>query len=194
MLRRIVVVVVIGLLAVLAGPVSPACACSCAIATEQEYLDRATFVFDGDVRSIDRLDSAPGDFPLAVRLVVRAVHKGQVVDPGGHILVGDPDNEASCGYAFETGRRYRVYVREQGPRFVTSLCAGNRELGPATTDDAAWSAEPASPVAGTLPRDDRTSVITLMLFAVVAAGTVAVVIAVLRHRRLARPGGTARDR
>ncbi|UWZ33929.1 hypothetical protein Drose_21940 [Dactylosporangium roseum] len=47
--------------------------------------------------------------------------------------------------------------------------------------DAAWLEEPASPAAGTLPRDDRTSVITLTLFAVVAAGAVAVVIAVLRH-------------
>ncbi|WP_433202350.1 hypothetical protein ACQP00_32190 [Dactylosporangium sp. CS-047395] len=178
-------VVLVGLFTVLAGPVSPACACSCAVATEQEQLDRAAFVFDGDVRTIETLDpAARGDYPLAVRLVVRAVHKGDLVGPGGQILVGNSDNEASCGYTFEAGKRYRVYVTPQGSRFVTSLCAGNRELGPATTGDPAWSALPASPAVGALPLDSGPSAIT---WALLAAGVAAVVAAGLfigvRRRR-----------
>ncbi|MET7393808.1 hypothetical protein ABZS66_09980 [Dactylosporangium sp. NPDC005572] len=190
MLRRVAAVVLVGLLAVLAGPAPSACACSCAPLTEQEHLERAAFVFDGDVRSIATLEpEARGDFPLSVRLVVRTVHKGDLVGAGGHILVGNSGNEASCGYTFEPGKRYRVYVTQQGPRYVTSLCAGNQELGPATTGDPAWLEEPASPAVGTLPRDDRTSAITLTLLVAGAAGVVAVVIGGLRRRRSARAGG-----
>ncbi|WP_433042697.1 hypothetical protein [Dactylosporangium sp. CS-033363] len=195
-LRRMAAVVLVGLLAVLAGPVSSACACSCAPATEQEQLDRAAFVFDGDVRAIERLDpEARGDYPLAVRLVVRAVHKGDLVGPGGQILVGNSDNEASCGYTFEAGERYRVYVTPQGPRFVTSLCAGNRELGPATTDDAAWSSVPASRAVGALPRDGGASPMTLTLIAAgVTAAAAAGVVGILRRRRRSPGTGGQRTR
>jgi hypothetical protein len=57
-----------------------------------------------------------------VRFVVESVSKGQM---GNRVTLRTGVDEASCGFAFVPGHRYRVYAVGE----LTGLCAGNRDLG-----------------------------------------------------------------
>jgi hypothetical protein len=123
-LRSLTVVVTVGAVA-LAGSPSPACACSCPSGTDTEYLQRADLAFEGVVVDIDEpfLPSSNAN-PVTVRFRVEAVSKGAA---GERLALRTALDEASCGFAFVPGHRYRVYAVGE----LTGLCAGNRDLGAA---------------------------------------------------------------
>jgi hypothetical protein len=111
-------------LALLAGPAAPACACSCGPATDAENAARADVVFEGVVVDIDKPLLPSTGTEVTVRFVVESVTKGAA---GSRFEVRTADEEASCGFAFVPGHRYRVYAAGG----QTTLCAGNRDLGAA---------------------------------------------------------------
>lgn len=110
---------------VVAGVGAPACACSCAPGSEQEFTEWADLVFVGVVVDIDRptLVRSSAD-QLTARLVVESVLKGQA---GDQVDVKTALEGPSCGFEFVLGTRYRVYSRDG----ETNVCAGNRALGAA---------------------------------------------------------------
>lgn len=122
-------------------PATPALACSCVGGrTAGDYLDEADAAFVGDVISSRPVEVSPaggrdglqvGSPPLVFTFDVHHVYKGAVAER--QEVVSSLD-EASCGVAFETGRRYVVYARtgpESGPSassLSTSLCAGTQPV------------------------------------------------------------------
>ncbi|MFF0377492.1 hypothetical protein [Actinoplanes missouriensis] len=121
-MRRILV-----LLLLVIGPVpfaaEAAWACSCG---GDGGIAKAQLAFDGVVRSVES-----GDGLQRVRFAVGTVLKGEA---GAEVTLTTSDNEASCGYRFDEGKRYRVYAFSG----TTSLCSGNEILAaaPATTAPA----------------------------------------------------------
>ncbi|WP_433827854.1 hypothetical protein ACQP2E_00030 [Actinoplanes sp. CA-015351] len=99
------------------GPIpfvaGPAWACSCKAGAG---IADAELAFDGVVRSVTR-DSGQQQ----VRFAVETVAKGEA---GNEVTLATSDNEASCGYRFAEGGRYRV-LSVAG---TTSLCSGNELL------------------------------------------------------------------
>jgi len=123
-LRWLTLVAVVA--SVLAGSAGPACACDCQAATETEYVQRADLAFEGVVVDVDQpfLPSSAAN-PVTVRFRVEAVTKGTTST--SRIALRTGVDEASCGFAFVPGHRYRVYAVGE----LTGLCAGNRDLGAA---------------------------------------------------------------
>jgi hypothetical protein len=110
----------------LAGSPGPACACGCAAAsTDAEYVQRADLAFEGVVVDIDEpfLPSSDAN-PVTVRFRVESISKGTA---GDRVALRTALDEASCGFGFVAGHRYRVYAVDG----LTGLCAGNRDLGAA---------------------------------------------------------------
>jgi hypothetical protein len=123
-LRWLTAVVVIAA-TVLVGAPRPACACGCQPATEAEYAQRADLAFEGVVVDVDEpfLPSSDAN-PVTVRFRVESVTKGPI---RSRVALRTGVDEASCGFAFVPGHRYRVYAVGE----LTGLCAGNRDLGTA---------------------------------------------------------------
>ncbi|MEU4419695.1 hypothetical protein AB0F81_03655 [Actinoplanes sp. NPDC024001] len=121
----LMVLTVLGLV-VAVSPAGPAWACSCAWdAAEQQR--QAELIVVGRVTEVtDRW----------VRVVVESVEKG-AADPAAPLRLSVSRNEASCGYEFREGSRYRVNSRAG----ETGLCIGVAALPPATS-----SASPAAAV------------------------------------------------
>jgi hypothetical protein len=95
------------------------------MATEAEYAQRADLAFEGVVIDVDEpFLPTSGINPVTVRFRVESVAKGEV---GERIALRTGRDEASCGYEFVPGHRYRVYAVGR----LTDLCAGNRDLGAA---------------------------------------------------------------
>ncbi|MEU4557298.1 hypothetical protein AB0F72_02850 [Actinoplanes sp. NPDC023936] len=115
------------------GPVpfaaEAAWACSCA----DGGLADAELAFDGVVRSVQ---SRGGE--ERVKFAVGTVLKGAA---GAEVTLTTWDNEASCGYQFDEGRRYRVY----SVAGTTSLCSGNELLAGAPATEAGAPATGAGP-------------------------------------------------
>ncbi len=88
------------------SPSTPAWACSCAARDQDE---RADLIVVGTVTDVS--DSA-------VRLAVESVEKG--AGAAGSLRLKVQPVEASCGYAFRTGGRYRV----NSINGATGLCVG----------------------------------------------------------------------
>ncbi|HEU5107484.1 MAG TPA: hypothetical protein VFT95_02815, partial [Micromonosporaceae bacterium] len=122
---RWLTLVVVAAATVLAGSAGPVCACDCQSATEAEYIQRADLAFEGVVVDVDEpfLPSSDAS-PVTVRFRVEAVAKGT---PGTRVALRTGMDEASCGFVFVPGHRYRVYAVGE----LTGLCAGNRDLGAA---------------------------------------------------------------
>lgn len=151
--------------ALIVGPMSPACACSCAEPDPVENAAWADLVFVGVVVDLDRpaFSMSSGDL-MNARLTVERVDKGNAV---GHVDVKTPIEGPSCGFDFVEGTRYLIYSRDG----QTSMCAGNRVLGAA-------------------PEVELDSDVPVA--ALVAAGTTVVVVTlalwwVLRRRSTPRP-------
>jgi hypothetical protein len=110
---------------VLAGAPGQACACGCQAATEAEYVQRADLAFEGVVVDVDEpfLPSSDAN-PVTVRFRVESVTKGTTAS---RVALRTGVDEASCGFEFVPGHRYRVYAVGE----LTGLCAGNRDLGAA---------------------------------------------------------------
>ena len=124
-LRWLTAVVVIAAATVLVGAPGPACACGCQPATEAEYVQRADLAFEGVVVDVDEpfLPSSDAN-PVTVRFRVESVTKGS---SRSRVALRTGVDEASCGFVFVPGHRYRVYAVGE----LTGMCAGNRDLGAA---------------------------------------------------------------
>jgi hypothetical protein len=108
------------------GPITPACACSCADGTAQELFDDSEMVFRGVVSKIDApLFVGNSGAPVRVTLTVSEVFKGTV---SSRMTVTTPLDGASCGYEFVEGRQYVVLASMYEGTVTTSLCSGNRDV------------------------------------------------------------------
>ncbi|MBG0566773.1 hypothetical protein [Actinoplanes aureus] len=123
-------------LAVITSPADPAWACSCAWSPAEQD-EHAELIVVGRVTEVT---------DTSVRLAIESVEKGDA-DRTAPLKLRVGRSEASCGYEFRTGLRYRVNARDG----ATGLCTGVAELAfmPPTTSPAspAASAVPAEPVA-----------------------------------------------
>ncbi|MEU8006450.1 LPXTG cell wall anchor domain-containing protein [Catellatospora sp. NPDC049111] len=131
-------------LVVVISPAQPAWACSCAYAPGPEQDAHAQRIVLGTVAQVTN---------ESIRLVVDSVEKGDVAI-GETLGLRVSRSEASCGYQFEAGLRYRVNVYNG----ATGLCNGVVPAPPAVSAPSA--AEPAavsSPVVVAEPAPDRTS-------------------------------------
>ncbi|MER7333544.1 MULTISPECIES: hypothetical protein [unclassified Micromonospora] len=150
-------------LVVLVSPVQPAWACSCALRPDQED-ERADLIVIGTVTAVtDRV----------VQLAVESVEKGSRSDATLRLAVSR--GEASCGYDFRAGTRYRVNSVDG----ATGLCFGIRQLPGAPSASAAT---PTPVVAAPAPVQwsGRWWFAIGAMLTVLAAGLVAV--ALWRHR------------
>ncbi|KAB1913922.1 hypothetical protein [Micromonospora sp. AMSO31t] len=151
-------------LVVAVAPAQPAWACSCALRADQED-DRAELTVVGTVTEVT---------DNGVTLAVESVEKGGF-GTGDTLGLGVRRNEASCGYDFRVGTRYRVNAIGG----TTRLCTGIRPLPDTSSTAAAAPMSAAAPLApaGTPSRWWLAAGATL---AVLAAGVVA---AARRRRR-----------
>ena len=131
-----------GLLAALAYP-QTVHACSCVEFTRAELFERAESVFAGEATSVKAPFRIPftgsGLDPVTVEFAVSEVWKG----PQQAVLtVRTARSEASCGYDFQEGGKYIVYVRDG----ETGLCSGTmptwRAFEDITTLGAGWQPDP----------------------------------------------------
>jgi hypothetical protein len=111
-MRRLLVLLLL-VMAPIPVVASPAWACSCKAGIG---IEDARLAFDGTVRSVDRAGAEN-----YVRFAVEKLVKGSA---GAEVTLTTSDAEASCGYRFDEGGRYRVYAVDD----ATSLCSGNELL------------------------------------------------------------------
>ena len=166
-LRRAALLLVFTALAVLLGPTAPACACSCALGTLDEYTSDADAIFIGTVREIEPPWYPPwsqvrssGDL-MTAHIKVTEVYKGAGVSTWTSVVT--EVSGASCGFEFAEGHRYLVFAREHEGSLRTSLCAGNRDLAvegnpfsiagqepiPGGRGPGGWTAEKAAVIGAT---------------------------------------------
>jgi hypothetical protein len=123
-LLRFAAVLILTAFSLLLAP-QAACACSCALGTEEDFVKHADLIFVGVVTAMDMPFGFPGGGgDIKVDFVVEEVAKG---DSPGKITLTTASNGAACGYDFSVGTRFRVYAHEGS----TGLCSGNRLVGPA---------------------------------------------------------------
>ncbi|GAA0427700.1 hypothetical protein Aca07nite_35190 [Actinoplanes capillaceus] len=113
--RRVLVLMLL-VLAPIPVAARPAWACSCASGFDP--LEQAETAFVGVVQEVD---GGLWGSRVDVRFAVESVLKGDVDDS---VTVATEKDEASCGYRFVEGGRYRVYAT--GDR--TNSCDGNELL------------------------------------------------------------------
>jgi len=143
-----VLVIGVAVVAVLAGA-QPAGACSIAlpVPTDDELLAQADLVFEGVAVALEEptttstvLSSAD---PVTWTFSVERVVKGAA--PASQQVV-TARSEASCGFTFVVGHRYRVYAEEGPTGFTTSLFSGTREItAEATTTTTPTTTTTADP-------------------------------------------------
>jgi hypothetical protein len=124
--RRVLVVAALAGIGVFLGPVTPACACSCAEMTPEASFAESEMAFVGVVTKIDRpLVLMNSGQPVKVTLAVSEVYKGTVSE---RFVVTTSADGASCGYDFVEGGRYVVLATTYEGTVNTGLCSGNRNL------------------------------------------------------------------
>lgn len=161
--------------AALAYAPSPALACTCRPLTKPVYAQQATLVFTGTVIRVD-VHGGPlilsSMDPVDVVFDVETVYKGA---PTKTTTIFTVSSGASCGYEFETGRRYTVFPWLQDGRLQAGLCQGNVE-GPI---------DPQSYLLGTgyPPGADPPQTVRLLI----AAGAVLATLGVIAVDRLRKP-------
>ncbi|MEH0934071.1 hypothetical protein [Micromonospora psammae] len=160
-------------LVVVASPAKPAWACSCARADQAD--ERADLIVVGTITNVTG---------TGVQLAVESVEKGSL-GAGATIRLKGGRQEASCGYDFRVGIRYRVNSSDG----ATGLCAGITPApAPAqlpntpSAPGAAPTLVTAVPAPAQLP--GRWWLATGAMLTVLAAGLVAVAL----QRRQARAG------
>ncbi|MFE9202705.1 hypothetical protein [Micromonospora sp. NPDC007230] len=109
-------------LVVVVSPAAPAWACSCALRPDQED-EKADLIVVGTVTEVT---------DTGVQLAVESVEKGSL-GAAATLGLGVPRGEASCGYDFVTGARYRV----NSVHGTTGLCTGIRRLSATPWAEAA---------------------------------------------------------
>ena len=128
------------LLATIAGclVINPnrAFACSCVPpGSPSEELARSTAVFSGKVIDVVEVPIDSGDFGLfpmfEVTVKVSRVWKGPLRRT---LVITTPMSSASCGYHFEEGQEYLIYVDEFEDRLTVFLCSRTQLLSAADED------------------------------------------------------------
>lgn len=115
--------------AALAYAAPSALACSCVPVTKPDSARQATLVFTG---TVSRVDVRGGPLvlssmnPVDVVFDVETVYKGA---PTKTTTISTVVSSASCGYEFQTGRRYTVFPWLQEGKLQAGLCQGNVEGG-----------------------------------------------------------------
>src|SRR5713101_8032225 len=113
--------------AALAYAPSTALSCSCVPFTKPDYGRQATLVFTGTVTRVDLrrglIVSSSMD-PVDVVFEVETVYKGAATKT---TTVSTVASGASCGYEFQTGRRYTVFPWLRDGKLDAGLCQGNVE-------------------------------------------------------------------
>ena len=129
------------------GATSPASACSLSspLPTEEEHLARADLVFEGlAVSSRDPNAGAPiistGD-PIFWTFLVEREIKGST---GIQQDVGTARGDASCGFRFQVGVRYRVFADARNGAFMTSLGSGTRQVSDPPQNTTTTTRPPAA--------------------------------------------------
>jgi hypothetical protein len=125
-MRRRALVILIAAAALVGGP-NIAFACTCALQSPHVYATNATVVFTGVVTSVNGFPLGlvcSSTSPVAVTFDVETVYKGDVPRA---VTVHTVSSGASCGYTFETGKRYTVFPRMTDGKLDTGLCNGNVE-------------------------------------------------------------------
>jgi hypothetical protein len=135
MSRWLVLAVVTGwLLAGITDIGQPAWACSCDRPEFDVQMEGADATFAGQVTNVreDGRDLEVNIGLLAVRIDVEDVWLGDV---GEQVVVHTEDSEDACGYTFEAGEGYLVFVHEdEEERLRVRLCSRTAALEEATTD------------------------------------------------------------
>ncbi|RSM73073.1 hypothetical protein DMB66_03215 [Actinoplanes sp. ATCC 53533] len=126
-------------LVVLVSPAPPAWACSCAYSGKEQDA-RADLIVTGTVTEVSR---------SAIQLAVESVEKG--TGAAGTLRLKAYPGEASCGYDFRAGQRYRVNSVDGG----TGLCVGVQPL-PAAASATPALAAPGRPAPGGPAPDGNT--------------------------------------
>ena len=97
-------------------------------------------VFSGKVVEIEEIKSGVLKGNLAVRFEVKQTWKNAdskylIVITAPHIRRTDPPYTANCGYNFEVGKAYLVYVESRsGSKLITGACSRTQELRDATEE------------------------------------------------------------
>jgi hypothetical protein len=122
-MRRLWMLALVPMLTLALSP-APACArCSCVQVTEAQSLEHADTVFVGVLVGEDRSQVKDSSIdPIRIKFQVESVEKGTA---GPTLIVQTANSDASCGWDYDMGHRYQVYVREGS----TGLCSGNKDLG-----------------------------------------------------------------
>jgi len=155
---------------------STALSCSCVPFTKPDYGRQATLVFTGTVTRVDLrrglIVSSSMD-PVDVVFEVETVYKGAATKT---TTVSTVASGASCGYEFQTGRRYTVFPWLRDGKLDAGLCQGNVE-GPI---------DPQSYLLGSgyPPGDDPPQTARVLLVAGTVLATLAFI--ALERRRVRR--------
>ena len=105
-------------------------ACSCATFTKPQLVGNASVIFTGTVTGTSRAFpfglgcTASSADPLLVTFQVESVYKGHATP---QLTVSTAVGGASCGYEFQSGKRYTVFATGTLDKPETSLCRGNVE-------------------------------------------------------------------
>jgi len=110
---RLLLAGVLGALSLVVLTATPSFACSCAMASTQEYVDGATVVFTGTVTDTEPPPKRPvmsSMDPVTYTFDVERAFKGDVSGP---LPVLSAESGASCGLeGVEVGQRYVVFASE----------------------------------------------------------------------------------
>jgi hypothetical protein len=183
-MRRLVVVLALVGVGIFVGPVSPACACSCAEMTPAASFADADLVFVGVVTKVDKpLVLSNSGAPVSVTLSVSQVYKGAVTE---RVKVTTASDGAACGYDFVAGRSYVVLAANHEGAVTTGLCSGNRDLAAENNPYGGGTA----PLPGG-PSDRWPGAVPLVAVTAAAALIVVVVLWLWRRRARIRPANLA---
>jgi len=139
-------------------PVSRALACSCVGISERQAFEGADVVFEGVATSAKEplIIQSSGD-PVEFTFSVENTLKGNLPS---QVIVTTALSGASCGAEFQVGERWRVFAFGSRDNLGSNLCAGNRLLTDASTNEG-------------VPTPNATAILAL------AIGAIAVMIAAM---------------
>lgn len=120
-------------------------ACSCALMTEQQSLEKS---FSSFIGVPIKIESSTGYQNIVTFQIERPIKN--IAENITEITIITSSSSAACGYNFENNTRYLVHTfGEEGQRTIESgLCSGNKNLGfssiPLLIDESAVTNYPES--------------------------------------------------
>ena len=196
---------------VLAAPASPAAACDCSTASDEEVYAAATAVFVGRLVEVDEpVDPQTSSDPKWLTFEVNRVHKGEVA---ARQIVVTALSPASCGAAVDDSGPFLVVAqpstranRWPEDALQVTQCGGTRPLAerpvpasfgagnapvpasPSTTATAEAAPESPASMTAAAVEDEASTMTTPALGAVVVAAAVGGTVLLVRRRRPRAPG------